>query len=71
MTEENTIFSPTEHSAEIECSEQEEAQYQNPTAKKVMKWMDFALLLCRLLKSFLNKIFLWLDKWEVSMGNHK
>ena len=56
MNEENNII--------FSDAEETEVQYKNPTAGKVMKWVDFALQLCRLLKSILSKIFLWLEKWE-------
>jgi len=45
-------------------------QYGNPTVQKVMKGMEFVLQLCRLIKSLLNRIFLWIDKWENGIQKH-
>ncbi|MBQ7922286.1 MAG: hypothetical protein IJ325_06885 [Clostridia bacterium] len=46
-------------------------QYSNPTVRKIMNWMEFLLQLCKLLKSLLTKIFLWLEKWETHIQNRK
>ena len=70
MTEEKNILPVEETTEEADLGETEDVQFQNPTARKVMKWVDFALLLCRLLKSILHKLFLWLEKWESSMESH-
>ena len=48
-----------------------EPQYTNPTARKIMNWMEFLLQLCKLMKSILSKTFLWLDNWETTIRNRR
>ena len=42
---------------------------KNPTAQKIMNWMEFLLRLCKLMKSILAKVFLWVEDWENHIQN--
>ena len=41
----------------------------HPAAQKTLTILEFILQLCRLVKSIVKKVFIWLEKWKY--GNTK